>query len=144
MTLPCLAITIRDGVPSPAIPLRYVYDAQAVVTRVALRLYTQRGTWPTDVNFGLDHYRLSLPNVSAVEVEALVRRQVAAEPGVIEIQSVDLTWPGPHRAITVRILVESPEGPVLATVGDLGTFDGYAPGTWYILGRVSPIVPGRV
>jgi len=132
MTLPCLAIEIADGRPSPVVPLRMVYGPEAVVTQVAIRLWTIRGTWGDDVLLGMDHLRLAGPNVSAAEVETLARRQVLAVPGVVEVLSVVADWTGAERSLSVRVAVASETGPVVADVG--ATYaDGFAPGVWYIL-----------
>jgi hypothetical protein len=144
MTAPCLALDPTldtGGAPRVAIPLRNAQSSEAVITRLAIRLWTILGSWPDDVNLGIDHLALSGPNVQAVVVEAAVRRQAAAVDGVLSIKTLAIEWQGVDRSIAITVAVASPEGPVLATLGPLGTYAGFVPGAWYVIGRVQPISP---
>lgn len=144
MTAPCIALdpTVdTEGVPRVAFPLRHAQSSEAVITRLAIRLWTILGSWPDDVNLGIDHLALSAANVSPVVVEAAVRRQAAAVDGVLSIKSVVVEWQGVDRSISITVTVASPEGPVLATLGPLGTYAGFVPGAWYVIGSPQPIAP---
>lgn len=133
MIRPCLALA-PGSPPRVAFPLRLASGPEAIVTRIAIRLWTIRGTWPTDTRVGMDWLRLAGPSVSAVEVEALARRQVAAVGGVVQVLDVTVQWQGEQRALAVRVLLP---GGVVAVVGDLAVADvaRYDPGAWYILIR---------
>jgi hypothetical protein len=133
MIRPCLAIEYAAGRPSVAVPLRLATDAEAVITQVAIRVWTLLGTWGDDVALGVPWLRLSGPGVADVEVEAVVRRQARAVPGVLDVLEVTVGWAGVARAVAVRVLVESAAGPVEVAVGDLGIAGIYAPGAWYIM-----------
>lgn len=146
---PCDAIEIVDGVPRIAWPPRLVYGAESVVTRCAIRLWTTRGMWPPDILLGLPHMAWVLPQFPAVEIEALVRRQLGAVTGVLRVREVLITRPGTDLNIAAVLDVSDGLGGVTrAVVGELvdplGVYSGMIPGTWYYLigapGR--HIVPG--
>jgi|GEM_PF-6279682 len=140
MIRPCLALTPTSP-PTLAMPLRLATGAEAVLTRVAVRLWTIRGTWPDDTLLGLPHLAWSGPTVPAVEVEAGVRRQIAAVDGVLEVSSVTASWVGAERALTVELIVEGDDGEAVAAVVS-DTPEGYAPAAWYLLIETLPIFPG--
>lgn len=132
MIRPCLAIEIADGRPSPVVPLRMATGAESVMVQAVIRLWTIRGTWGDDVLLGLDHLRLGGPNVSADEVVALARRQLAAVPGVVEVLDVTADWTGEERSLSARIAIQDDAATVVADVG-VSYVDGFVPGVWYTL-----------
>lgn len=138
MIRPCLAIQIADGAPSVAVPLRLATGSEAIAARIAIRLWTIRGSWPDDTLLGLPHIRWSGPSVPAVEVEAETRRQVGAVDGVVDVLAVTAQWIGTSRSLSVRALVSTEPGVTLELVVG-GDADGYQPGAWYYV--VRPIVP---
>lgn len=134
MIRPCLAVQYADGRPSVAVPLRLATGPEAVVTQVAIRLWTILGTWGDDTALGMPWLRLAAPNVADIEVEALARRQVRAVPGVLDVLEVIVGWSGAARSVAVRVLVAAEEtGGLEAMVGDLGIAGLYAPGAWYLM-----------
>lgn len=137
---PCLALA-RISPPEVQIPLRLCTGAEAVATKIAIRLWTLRGQWPDDVLLGLPLLDWALPTYSDAIVEAAVRRQVAAVQGVLEILEVTATYSGTTRTIVVRVRLATDEEIV---VGDLPVTGGYIPGVWWILARPGhrPIIPG--
>lgn len=135
MIRPCRAITVVDGTPYPSMPGRLATGSESIITQVAIRLWTIRGTWPDDTLLGLPHMAWTLPNVPRAEVEAVVRRQVAAVQGVVSIEGVDLTWPGERRSITVRCTVETGDSGTTEQVVIGGAAADYIPGAWYYVAR---------
>lgn len=137
---PCLALA-RISPPEVQIPLRLCTGPEAVATKIAIRLWTLRGQWPDDVLLGLPLLDWALPTYPDAVVEAAVRRQVAAVPGVVEIIEVTASYSGTTRTIVVRVRLDSDEEIV---VGDLPISAGYIPGVWWVLARPGyrPIYPG--
>ncbi len=139
---PCDAIEVLDGTPRLAFPPQLVTGVQSVLTRCAIRIWTIRGVWPDNRNFGLPLLDWSLASVPRAEIQAQVRRQLAAVDGVLRVIGVDVNRPGTELRIGARVEIAADE-PVQAVVGDLGVYAGTVPGAWYqILGTgYRPIFP---
>lgn len=142
MIRPCMALA-WDAPLRPASPRRLATGAEAVLTRVALRLGTIRGVWPTDTLFGLPLIAWSLPPEDTV-IRAEVARQVGAVPGVLRILEIAVSFVAGVLAIAVRLLVSNGESTVEAAVGDLGIWEGYTPGAWMSVLQIGhrPVMAG--
>lgn len=121
-----------------AVPRRLATGAEAVLNAIRVRLATIRGSWGEDRLLGLPWVAWSLPPPD-VEVQAQVRRQVAAVEGVLEIREVAVSFSGGVLQIAIRVVVQGDTGPVLAVVGDLGIWEGYAPGVWLQILQIGPL-----
>lgn len=144
MIRPCLAMQSRGGRLGLAFPRRWALRSEAVLTRCAIRLATIRGAWTDDTRLGLPLVEWSLPPED-VEIQAQVSRQLGAVEGVLRVLEVAVDRSGDQLAIAARVLVsDDGAAPVEAVVGDLGIWEGYAPGAWFAVLQIGhrQIVPG--
>lgn len=123
---PCLALT-GDGTKLQ-IPLTLAKGVNSTIARIRIALYTERGKWPDDVNFGLPW--LSMTTLSEVEIEGLVRSLVGSLDGVLSITSCTVTKANEDLTVSLVLRLASDEGAAVVEIGALSTAGNY-PETWY-------------
>lgn len=123
---PCLALQ-GDGTQLQ-IPLVLAKGVNSTVARIRIALYTERGKWLDDVNFGLPWKEIGL--FSEVEIEGLVRSLVGSLDGVLSIVSCVVTKSGEDATISLVVRLSSDEGQITVEIGALSTAGQY-PETWY-------------
>ena len=127
MIKPCLALV--EDYSKLAIPLRNCGGAQAVMTKLMIRLQTQKGAWGDDETFGIAWPDIG-PEITAVEIEGLIRIQADQVDGVIEIIRCTVTKIGDQVTIDLYVRIEDPAGPQIVQIGLLQTAGNY-PEAWY-------------
>lgn len=143
MTLPCAGLDATGKRFS--VPLVMVTGALSVLTRVQVRLQTQRGSWPDDVSLGLPWREWQeRGRIPTIEIEAAVRRQVARVSGVLEVVSVSATTVGDDLSVAVTFRFLDEGGTIsTAVVGDPAASSALRQGAWYVIlkGSANPVNP---
>lgn len=125
-----------------ATPLRYVYGAQAVLTRCMYRLQTIRGGNPEDATAGLPWGVWGGEPPQLVVIEGQVRAQLRLVQGVADVQEVTAVRVGGDLHIGVSLRVRVDGGATVLYYLGTDASDPRLLGGWWIAIGSGPIIPG--
>ena len=116
-----LALT-ADGL-SIAYPMRTVTGADAIRTKIQIRMGVIAGEWLSDTNLGIPESYLFGPTPTVQQAEAWLRSQLRAVNEVETIQSLVATFSGGSLSFTATVTAKTDGELVTLTIGEPLPYD---------------------